>query len=95
MTNSESDQLFISFFFFSIFSHLDYLLELSPRLNVKFSFDTLDGNTSICLKRMACGLGFVWFVGGSGDKGSSLIAIRDVEVFGKLVNCYCLGTVPV
>lgn len=36
-----------------------------------------------------CGL---W--GGGGDKRSCVIAIRAVEVLVKLVNCYCLGTVP-
>lgn len=43
----------------------------------------------------ACGLGSVWFVGDGGDKGSPVIAIRDVEVLVELVNCYCLGRVPV
>lgn len=61
----------------------------------------LPGNISICFEKgVILGLGGVsvsvcwgWGQGCSGDKESSLICIRAVEVLVKLVKCYCLGRV--
>lgn len=91
-------QLFLFFSTCLSFFHLDRLLELFPRPNVKFSLDTL---LEIYLCMFEAGVLVILGLGGvsvyvgeqDGDEGVLIICIRAVKVLVKLVNCYCLGRV--